>query len=128
MGLSNLDSSPDAKLGGTFKVITRRDNPEALAPRITDEATSDSQTSPPVLCLQRAGKAEHVVADCQSGSDNMPDLSDISDSSVDSSEGGRENKEVCEAFGVICPRVVSAHHRQISIPSIPYHLYKTALL
>ena len=31
MGMSNLDSSPDAKLGGTFKVITGRDSPEALA-------------------------------------------------------------------------------------------------
>ena len=85
MGLSNIDSSPDAKLGGTFKVITRRDNPEALAPRNTDEATSDSQTRPPVLCLQGARKPEHVVADYGSGSDNMPDLSDnVSDSSIDS--------------------------------------------
>ena len=44
MGLSNLDSSLDAKLGGTFKVITGRDSPEALAPRNTDGAASDSQT------------------------------------------------------------------------------------
>ena len=84
MGLSDSDSSPDAKLGRTFQVITRRDNPGALAPYNTDEATSDSQTRPPVLCLQGARKPEHVVADCRSGSD-MPDLSDdVSDSSVDS--------------------------------------------
>ena len=99
MGLSNLDSSPDAKLGGTFKVITGRDSPEALAPRNTDGATSDSQTRPPVLRLQGAGKPEYGFADCRSGSD-MLDISDVVyDSSVDSSEGGREDKEVCKSFG-----------------------------
>ena len=52
------------------------------------------------FCLQGAGKQEHGAANCRSGSDNMPDLSDdVFDSSVDSSEGGREDKEVCEAFG-----------------------------
>ena len=97
MGLRYPDSSPDAKLRGTSKFMTRRDDLEGMVPHNNDVDTSDDTTHR--FCRQRAGKPEHGAADCRSGSDNMPDLSDdVFDSSVDSSEGGREDKEVCEAF------------------------------
>ena len=93
MGLSYPDSSPDAKLGGTSKFMTRRDNPEAMVPRNNDGDTSDDTSHR--FCLQGAGKPEHGVADYRLGSD----MSDLFDDVSDSSEGGREEKEVCEAFG-----------------------------
>ena len=55
MGLSQLDLSLSAKLGGTSKFTSRRDYQEAMAPRGTNAHTSDSesdsQTRPPVLRL-----------------------------------------------------------------------------
>ena len=55
MGLSQLDSSRSAKVGGPSKFTSRRDYQEAMAPRATSEQTSDSdddnQTRPPVLRL-----------------------------------------------------------------------------
>ena len=77
--------------------MTRRDDKEAMVPHNNDGDTSDDTSHR--FCLQRARKPEHGAADCRSGSDNMPDLSDdVFDSSVDSSEGGREEKEVRKAF------------------------------
>ena len=59
MGLSQLDASRTAKVGGSSKFTSRRDYQEAMAPRATSEETSESddayQTRPPVLRLRGAG-------------------------------------------------------------------------
>ena len=44
MGLSQLDSSLSAKVGGTSKFTSRRDYQEAMAPRGTSAHTSDSES------------------------------------------------------------------------------------
>ena len=71
MGLSYLDSSPDAKLGGTSKFMTRRDDTEAMVPHNNNGDTSDDTSHR--FCLQGAGKPEHGAADCRLGSDDMSD-------------------------------------------------------
>jgi hypothetical protein len=73
MGLSQLDSSLSAKLGGTSKFTSRMDYQEAMAPRGTSAQTSDSesdgQTRPLVLRLRGAGKPDLSESDCRSEDD-----------------------------------------------------------
>jgi hypothetical protein len=70
MGLSQLDSSLSAKVGGTSTFTSRRDYQAAMAPRGTSAQTSDSerecQTRPLVLRLRGAGKPDLGVSDCRS--------------------------------------------------------------
>ena len=67
MGLSQLDASRTAKVGGTSKFTSRRDYQEAMAPRATSEATSDcdnaNPTRSPVLRLRGAGEPDHGRSD-----------------------------------------------------------------
>jgi hypothetical protein len=94
MGLSQLNSSMSAKVGGTSKFTSRRDYQEAMAPRGTSEQTSgntsEDKTRPPVLRLRGAGKPEHGESDCRSESD----ISDLDDEEYDSS--GNESSTCSE--------------------------------
>ena len=89
MGLSQLDVSRTAKVGGTSKFTSRRDYQEAMAPRATSEATSDSDqdnlTRPPVLRLRGAGKPDHGESDCRSEDDSVDISYGDSESSCDES-------------------------------------------
>ena len=84
MGLSQLDASRTAKVGGSSKFTSRRDYQEAMAPWVTSEETSDNddanQTRSPVLRLRGAGKPDHGKSDCRS-----------EDGSVDISYGDTES-------------------------------------
>ena len=103
MGLSQLDLSLSAKVGETFKFTSRRDYQEPMAPRATiartNDSDDDSQTRPPVLRLQGAGKPEHGESDCRS-EDGSVDISyEDSESSCDESPSDYEEEEKCDVFG-----------------------------
>ena len=103
MGLSQLDASRSAKVGGPSKFTSRRDYQEVMAPRATSVETSESddtnQTRPPVLRLREAGQPVHGEFDCRS-EDGSVDISyGDSESSCDESSSDYEEEEKCDVFG-----------------------------
>ena len=121
MGLSQLDSSLSAKVGGTSKFTSRRDYQEAMAPRATSAHTSDSddvsQTRSPVLRLRGAGTSIHGESDCRS-EDDLYDLAyGDSESSGDESSTYYEEDEQCDVFGSDMPSCLEC----IPQPDQHYH-------
>ena len=102
MGLSQLDLSLSAKVGGTSKFTSRRDYQEATAPRATSAHTSDSndvtQTRPTVLRLRGAGEPDHGESDCRSEADSSDPAYGDSESSCDESSTYYEEDEQCDVF------------------------------
>jgi hypothetical protein len=102
MGLSHLDSSLSAKVGGTSKFTSRRDYQEAMAPRGTSAQTSDNdsecQTRPPVLRLRGASKLDLGESDCRSEVDTSYLAQKDTDSSVNESYTFDEEETQYERF------------------------------
>ena len=125
MGLSQLDSSLSAKVGGTSKFTSRRDYQEAMAPRATSAHTSDSddvvQTRPPVLSLRGSEQANRIMASPTADQRMIRSTSFMGTQSHHAMSRPHITKRMSSAtcLKVICPHVWIAYHSQISTLMTP---------
>ena len=118
MGLSQLDSSRSAKVGGPSKFTSRRDYQEAMAPRATSEETSDSDDANQTVhrsCVfeEQANRImASLIADQKMA--RSTSLMEIQSHQAMSRHHTTKRRSSAKCLEVICPHVWSAYHSQIS--------------